>query len=222
MPELIQTLFDLGGPVVVILIALSVLATTIIIIKIWQFAAARVGRQKSADQAVQLWLSGNRKEAYNLARGDTSPVSTVLAHAMRGVLAEAEPKNIQEDVTRVATRILHGLQKYLRALDTIAVTAPLLGLFGTVLGMIETFGVLEAAGASVDPSQLAGGIWVALLTTAVGLAVAMPCGILASWFEARLENEKTAIETTLTGFFTGFATEEKAGSPGDDALTSGV
>ncbi len=223
MSSLFNTLFERGGPVILILIGMSLIATTIISAKLWQFAATRVGRHGMAKQAVDEWISGNRSHAYDLVYGDSSPVSTVLAHAMRGVSLNKRDGEVREDVTRVATQTLHGLQSYIRALDTVAQTAPLLGLFGTVLGMIETFGALETAGASVDPSQLAGGIWVALLTTAVGLAVAMPCGVLASWFEGQLENERTVMETMLTGFFTEFATDEHAGLPRDrQTISSGV
>lgn len=69
------------------------------------------------------------------------------------------------------------LERGLRYLDNVAQLAPLLGLFGTVLGMIEAFQALQDAGSQVDPSVLAGGIWVALLTTAVGLVVAMPTSV---------------------------------------------
>lgn len=64
--------------------------------------------------------------------------------------------------------------------------------------MIEAFQALQGAGNAVDPSLLAGGIWVALLTTAVGLAVAMPVSLVLTWFETRLENERVAIETMTT------------------------
>lgn len=75
--------------------------------------------------------------------------------------------------------------------------APLLGLFGTVLGMISAFQALQQAGAQVDPSILAGGIWVALLTTAVGLAVAMPTSVALSWFEVRMEADRVLAHKAL-------------------------
>ena len=68
--------------------------------------------------------------------------------------------------------------------------APLLGLFGTVLGMIDAFRALQSAGTAVDPTVLAGGIWVALLTTAAGLAVAMPTSLLLTWLESRTARER--------------------------------
>ena len=82
-------------------------------------------------------------------------------------------------------------------MDTVAQLAPLLGLFGTVLGMIEAFQSLQTAGAGVDPSLLAGGIWVALVTTAVGLAVAMPTSMVLSWFESRTARERVFADKAL-------------------------
>lgn len=82
------------------------------------------------------------------------------------------------------------LERGLKLLDSVAQLAPLLGLFGTVLGMISAFQALQEAGDQVDPSALAGGIWVALATTAVGLAVAMPTALVLSWFEARLDADR--------------------------------
>ncbi|MBL4599295.1 MAG: MotA/TolQ/ExbB proton channel family protein, partial [Rhizobiaceae bacterium] len=98
---------------------------------------------------------------------------------------------------------LHELQRGFRAMDAIAQISPLLGLFGTVLGMIEAFQKLQTAGNTVDPSILAGGIWVALMTTAVGLAVAMPVSLILTWFETRLEDERIAIETMSGSIISG-------------------
>jgi biopolymer transport protein ExbB len=121
---------------------------------------------------------------------------------MRLSMGRQVPRQIvEEEVGRVALGRLHELQRGFRALDAIAQISPLLGLFGTVLGMIEAFRQLQGAGSAVDPSILAGGIWVALLTTAAGLAVAMPVSLMLTWFETRVENERVAIETTATSFF---------------------
>ena len=84
-----------------------------------------------------------------------------------------------------------------RLLDSVAQLAPLLGLFGTVLGMIEAFQSLQSAGSTVDPSLLAGGIWVALMTTAVGLAVAMPTSMILAWFESRTARERVFADKAL-------------------------
>ena len=90
----------------------------------------------------------------------------------------------------------------------------MLGLFGTVLGMIAAFQALQEAGASVDPSALAGGIWVALLTTAGGLAIAMPTSLALSWFESRTEADRLMASVAIEAFCT------RSGSDKRDAAAS--
>ena len=90
------------------------------------------------------------------------------------------------------------LESGFRLLDSVAQLAPLLGLFGTVLGMIEAFQSLQDAGSQVDPSLLAGGIWVALLTTAVGLAVSMPTSMALAWLESKVEKERVFLEWAIS------------------------
>lgn len=202
MYTLLGWLDDIGGPVVALLALMSMIALTITLFKIWQFRSAGVGRHGLAEQA----LSGDEdltpQDVYTQLHNATSPVARVLTHASDKLWhANWSLAQAREDTHRVAVSQLHELEKYLRGIDIIAQTAPLLGLFGTVLGMIEAFSKLEQAGASVDPSQLAGGIWVALLTTAAGLAVAIPFSVIGSWFEGRIENERVAMETFLTEFF---------------------
>ncbi len=79
---------------------------------------------------------------------------------------------------------------------------PLLGLLGTVIGMIEAFQAMEAAGSQVNPSILSGGIWKALLTTAIGVAVAIPVSIIHSWFERKVEVQATFVQDDLEKLFT--------------------
>ena len=90
--------------------------------------------------------------------------------------------------------------------------APLLGLFGTVLGMIEAFKAMEVAGAQVDPAVLSGGIWQALLTTAVGLGVAIPVSLIHSMLERQGELETQALQDDLGQVFTFFAHQEHSTS----------
>ena len=106
---------------------------------------------------------------------------------MRGKRNGTDLTLLREELERVATFRLNQLKMLLRPLEVIANLAPLLGLLGTVLGMIVAFQNMEAAGSRVDPSVLSGGIWQALLTTAVGLAVAIPTVAVHSWLERRVE-----------------------------------
>jgi biopolymer transport protein ExbB len=112
--------------------------------------------------------------------------------------ARANPEFDQEmavnEVTRIAKREVAELRRGTRPLELIATIAPLIGLLGTVLGMIQAFQALQDAGSAVDPSILAGGIWEALLTTAAGMAVAIPASVLLSWIESIAEREQAQME----------------------------
>lgn len=193
--ETIQSFLEIGGPVVAILMALSVFAMALIGLKLVQFFQQRVGSHTIARQAVKLWHHGNKNEALAVVGVRPGALNACLAVAMRNMAQGTKSQQgIEDDVARAAATHLHELQRGFRAMDAIAQISPLLGLFGTVLGMIEAFQNLQSAGNSVDPSLLAGGIWVALMTTAVGLAVAMPVSLILTWFETRLEDERVAIE----------------------------
>lgn len=206
--RLIHKGYDIGGPVVVILAVISIFAMTISLLKFWQFWRHGIGGRGKSAQVVTLWLSGNRPEAQRLAKSLKTTRGKILCKALAGLGANGVSENhIREDIERVAQEEMSSVRSYLRALDNIAQVTPLLGLFGTVLGMIEAFRQLQEAGADVDPAILAGGIWVALLTTACGLAVAIPVSLFLSWLDGRLERETRLIEDALTSLFTGRPTE---------------
>lgn len=192
----LRNILALGGPVVALLILISVLTLALILYKIWQFRISGVGRHKRLGQAMVAWDKGDRATAQTRLEDSKSYLVPVVRMAFAADGPEAIDRVDAEAEDRFAR-----LERGLSTLDTVAQLAPLLGLFGTVLGMIEAFQKLQAAGNSVDPSLLAGGIWVALLTTAAGLAVAMPTSLILSWFEARMRRERVfanrAIRTVM-------------------------
>jgi len=190
--EPLRQIADLGGPVVMLLIAVSILTLATVIYKLWQFTSAGVGRHTALREAVANWDRGDRagaRAALDRSRSYLAPVVdmafTCAPQDTRRLVAEAEARFAR-------------LEAGFRFLDSVAQLAPLLGLFGTVLGMIEAFQSLQDAGAQVDPSLLAGGIWVALLTTAVGLVVAMPTALILSWFEGRMDAERVTAEQAIS------------------------
>ncbi|WP_417689610.1 MotA/TolQ/ExbB proton channel family protein [Roseibium sp.] len=196
----VLNLLETGGPVVALIAALSVIAFALVLMKLGQFWREGVGRSGRARSAVQLWRQGHQREAIRLVGTPRSASEETVATAMRlSMNGTLDKSAIEEEITRRALARLHNHQWGLKALDAIGQVAPLLGLFGTVLGMIEAFQELQSAGNSVDPSMLAGGIWVALLTTAAGLAVAMPVSLLLTFFESRIDHERIAIETLGAG-----------------------
>ncbi|MBV6638229.1 MAG: MotA/TolQ/ExbB proton channel family protein [Mameliella sp.] len=188
--DAVQRIFDLGGPVVILLGALSIVVSAVVLYKFWQFTAAGVGRHRALREAIEAWDMGNRLAARRHLDLSRSYLRPVVAMALDG---QGGADRLEAEAEARFARLESGL----RLLDSIAQLAPLLGLFGTVLGMISAFQALQEAGAQVDPSILAGGIWVALLTTAVGLAVAMPTALVLSWFEGRMDAERVLAQKAL-------------------------
>tara|TARA_R110000782_G_scaffold96487_2_gene180962 strand:+ start:1574 stop:2278 length:705 start_codon:yes stop_codon:yes gene_type:complete len=205
-PEAANGALDLvmaGGPVVWLLIAMSVIALTIIIYKIVQFGMAGIGRSGNIEKAVELFRNGHRREALAAVQGAGDPASVTVATAIRGSLrSDVSNATVREEVERVATAEINALKSHLGVLDTIGSLAPLLGLLGTVLGMIQAFRAMEAAGRNVDPAILSGGIWAALLTTAAGLIVAIPVVAIASWFDRSILQVARKTEDAVTRIFT--------------------
>lgn len=189
--EPLRQVADLGGPVVLLLIAVSIVTLAVMLYKLWQFAASGVGRHKALSSAIAAWDRGDRAGARAALDQSKSYLAPVVAMAFASDAVDT-PRLTAEAETRFAR-----LERGFRFLDSVAQLAPLLGLFGTVLGMIEAFRSLQDAGAQVDPSLLAGGIWVALLTTAVGLVVAMPTALVLSWFGARMDAERVTAERAI-------------------------
>ncbi|MGP6087525.1 MotA/TolQ/ExbB proton channel family protein [Antarctobacter jejuensis] len=190
LQDAVQRVYELGGPVVILLGAISVLVLAVILYKLWQFTAAGVGRHKALRDAVEALDMGDRSAARRHLDASRSYLRPVVAMAIDG---QTDPERLEAEAEARFARLETGL----RLLDSVAQLAPLLGLFGTVLGMISAFQALQDAGAQVDPSVLAGGIWVALLTTAVGLAVAMPTALILSWFEGRMDAERVLAQKAL-------------------------
>lgn len=128
---------------------------------------------------------------------DNSLMGAVLAAGLRGVMAEPrlpEPA-LRQHFDNAGRLAVHELERYLNALGTIAAAAPLLGLFGTVVGMIEIFGSqAPSAGSAGNPQQLAHGISIALYNTAFGLLIAIPSLMFYRYFRGRVEAFQLQLE----------------------------
>ncbi|HEY7883451.1 MAG TPA: MotA/TolQ/ExbB proton channel family protein [Cellvibrionaceae bacterium] len=196
--ELLQT----GGPVVMLLIAMSVIALAIVLVKLMQFRALRIGRRKSATRALLHWQAGKPDLALVEAAACPNPTAQALAQAIRGKQRNLPEHKVREEVLRYGSDVLFHLRRGLRPLEVIGSLAPLLGLLGTVLGMIKAFQQLQAAGNQVNPAILSGGIWEALLTTAVGLCVAIPVVALLNWLERRVDHLAHEMDNIVTQVFT--------------------
>ncbi|WP_443081466.1 MotA/TolQ/ExbB proton channel family protein [Thiohalorhabdus sp.] len=198
MVGLVQT----GGPVVALLLAMSVVALALVLVKLAQFLRARLWQRKPARRALGLWQRGEGEQALELAHASANPTAQALARAIRGMRRQLPESAVREEVLRYGSDALFQLRRGLRPLEVIGSLAPLLGLLGTVLGMIEAFQELEAAGSQVNPAVLSGGIWEALLTTAVGLSVAIPVVALLNWLERRVDHLAHEMDDLVTQVFT--------------------
>lgn len=193
---------EAGGPVVAILLLMSLAAIAIVLVKLLQFRWLRVGDRHTAPRAVELWRAGRPDQAAMLADRSPNPVAQALARALRGQRRGLPEVKVREEVLRYGGDVLEDLRSWFRPLEVIASLAPLLGLFGTVLGMIEAFRQMEQAGSQVNPAILSGGIWEALLTTAVGLAVAIPVVAMLNWLERRVDRLAHQMDSIVTRLFT--------------------
>lgn len=195
-------LVSLGGPIVAVLLAMSVFGLAIVLLKLWQFAGQRVGRRRFVEPALSNWRQQRPQAAQQVVAGERNPVAQTLAVAMHGIDTGVDTAIVREEAARFGARHLSSLRSYLRALEVIGSVAPLLGLLGTVLGMIDVFSQLASAGGSANPSMLSGGIWEALLTTAIGLIVAVPAVLALNWLERIVERLHEDMQDALTQVFT--------------------
>ncbi len=203
----INSLLDLGGPIVYILLLLSVYALGVILYKLHMFYKVNFFDDRELSEILDLWTSNKKKEAYEEVNKNSNPESEVMSFTMyqllkhKNISAKIE-SDVREEIHRLSDERINYYSSKLDSLQVIATIAPLLGLLGTVFGMIEAFQQMEAAGKSVDPSILSGGIWEALLTTAAGLSVAIPIVVVESYFRSLVSKFKNNIENGVTKILT--------------------
>lgn len=175
---MLTDVFDKGGIVVWVLLGYSILALAIVFERLLQFLLMGKLPADFEQHIPKALASGELRQWLEQLRG---PEAIIL----QGLL-DATGSGIR-DLGRVATRIgsveLQRMERGFRTLGFLGNTAPLLGLLGTIMGMIKAFMVIEQAGGRVDAQALAGGIWEAMLTTGVGLIVAIPVLLLLHMLE---------------------------------------
>lgn len=191
-----------GGPSIWAIAALSVVTVALILWKTWDLVwlGAWSGGYR-VSQALTLWRDGHDDKAHALVAARRTIRARLVRAAMEAAHADMPIEDGKDETARVAKLLLARARAGLRPIELIATIAPLLGLLGTVLGMISAFQALQEAGARADPSMLAGGIWEALLTTAAGMAVAIPASIALTWFEAITDRVRLEMEDAGTRVF---------------------
>ncbi|WP_261394528.1 MotA/TolQ/ExbB proton channel family protein [Mameliella alba] len=192
---------DRGGPALWAIAVLSVLTLTLILWKLWQLLRLGTWKRAGAETALRFWGQGQTTLAMSHISFDPAPRSRVAQAAMQARLSIPE-EDARDEAARQARAVLTETRLGLRMLDLVVTIAPLIGLLGTVLGMIDAFQALQDSGQQADPAALAGGIWEALLTTAAGMAVAIPASVMLSVFDGMADRLAHDLEDIVTRVFT--------------------
>lgn len=180
-----EHLFAQGGAVVWLILALLLWCLGIVVVKVGQLRRSRVIGPRFVGEVERLLVDGKHAEATALCKRSKYPMARVL---LAGILVfDRSEYEIKERLEEAGRQEIPWLRRHLTALRSIASAAPLMGLFGTVLGMIKVFGALSQGGV-IEAHHLAGGISEALITTASGLAVAIPAIVFYNDLSNRVTN----------------------------------
>lgn len=174
-----------GGWLMLPLVLCSIVAGAIMIERLWTLRSKRV---LPADLAAKVWYWVEQEQLDDRhihALRDSSPLGRILAAGLSARHAEREV--MKESIEDTGRHVAHELERFLNPLGTIAAISPLLGLLGTVIGMVKVFSAIQAHGVG-NPAVLAGGISEALITTAAGLSVAIPALMGYRYLRGRVDS----------------------------------
>ena len=192
----VQDALSVGGPALWVIFGISIVLVTVGLWKFWHLIKLGAWNKKQADEILKLWLE---KKVEPVDANQQNIRAKILGQTILAISDKNYTKEmVREECVRLANNDLKEARRGLRGIDLIITIAPLVGLLGTVLGMIEAFQALQDSGAQADPSALAGGIWEALLTTAAGMGIAIPASILLSWYDSVVDNVQADIENLAT------------------------
>ncbi len=181
-----------GGILVGPILLCSMVALAIFLERIIRFSQVKISGDGLVEKLSGHIRRGEDEQALELAQVSDTPMGRVLHQGieMRG----ADLDTLETVLVHSAEEEVRGFSRYLQILATIGNITPLLGLLGTVLGMIKAFMVIQQTGGKVNASVLAGGIWEAMLTTALGLAVALPAMVAYSYLISRVDKYEAQIQ----------------------------
>jgi len=184
-----------GGPIMVLIILLSIVAGVIIVERLLFFRRIRMDEEKFIDRLKSAIEKSHYDEALDICENNITPLSNLMKV---GIKHRSYGKSeIKESILAAANLEVPQLERYLTSLGTIAHISPLLGLLGTVTGNIKAFGVLGQMGSVGDPSLLATGISEALLTTAAGIIVSIPSVAFYNYLVGKANNTITNLENRV-------------------------
>jgi biopolymer transport protein ExbB len=199
-------IFNQGGPLMYLILAGSVIGLGVFLERLYHLHRARINTERFMEAIRSLVRKGEIAEAIELCRRTPGPVAHIVN---AGLAFHSRPRaEIREAIEDAGVHEVPRLEKNLVVLATLAHISPLLGLLGTVFGMIRAFMTIEEMQGVVNPSDLAGGIWEALLTTAFGLLVAIGAYVAYNYLVARVGKMVLDMETSATGVVSLLAGEE--------------
>ncbi len=189
-------LFIKGGPVMWPIALFSVLALAVFIERLYALRASKIVPDRLYAKLFELTEKGMLNEAKIISEQDGSPLGYIVESALEGKSADEIESRMEEAGKEVA----FALRKRLDLLGTAAAVSPLLGLLGTVTGMIKVFQDVTEYGVG-NPADLAQGIWEALITTAAGLIVAIPAYLAYRFLVSKVDNIVLLLETRCQKLF---------------------
>lgn len=173
-----------GGWLMLPIIACSVIAAAIILERLWMLQRSRV-LPPDLTRQVWEWVSHGQLDREHIRQLQSgSPLGEILAAGL--INRQRDREIMKERVQDTGRHVVHELERYLNTLGTIAAISPLLGLLGTVIGMVKVFAAITTHGVG-NPAVLAGGISEALITTAAGLSVAIPALIAYRYLRGKVD-----------------------------------
>jgi biopolymer transport protein ExbB len=181
-----------GGILVGPILLCSMVALAIFLERLVRFSQLKITGDGLVEKLSGHIRRGEDDQAIELAQVSDTPMGRVLQQGIE--MREADLDTLETVLVHAAEEESRGFSRYLQTLATIGSITPLLGLLGTVLGMIKAFMVIQQMGGKVNASVLAGGIWEAMLTTALGLAVALPTMVAHSYLCSRVDKYEAQIQ----------------------------
>jgi len=186
-----------GGPIMIPIILCGALTLAIIVEKLLSFHHAEIDAEKFIVEIEEVLKRRKMKEALDFC--DRYPRQPVPAIIKAGLLkSDRSREEIREAVEDAAAQEIPELERYLGILATMGTVTPLLGLLGTTTGLMQAFMVIQTQSGPVNPSMLAQGVWQALVTTAGGLGVAIPCYLAYNYFVSRVNGIILLTEKSAT------------------------
>lgn len=187
-----------GGVLVIPILLCSIVALAIFVERIILFSRIKNHGADLADKAVQLVKGDRKKDACAMLETSNSPMGRVLLQAID--VMDQDRDTMETVIANSTDEEVRNLSTYIQGLATVGNIAPLLGLLGTVVGMIKAFMVIQEMGGKVNAAVLAGGIWEAMLTTALGLSVALPTMVAHSYLLSRVDTYEARLQSGAVAF----------------------